>query len=259
MAITSNNILTLESNKYKIKIDNFEGPLDLLCYLIDANKMDIYDIRINEITDQYVAYINAMQELDLEVTSEFLIMASNLLYLKSKKLLPKTEDDETELSEEELIQRIIQYKQYKEITKTLNEMYQENNRVFFGVPQIIELPKQDLEEKHNLEELVEYYKDIIMKSSMRVNKNAQNIKKIALNERYSIGDSIKKMFRALIRNKHFVFNKLFSSNKYNKEEIITAFSGLLEMSRRNKVSTEQKKLFGDINVDKVHKNKKSKK
>ena len=80
-------VLTLESNKYSIKLDNFQGPLDLLCTLIEKNKMNIYDINLNEITDQYISYINKMEELNLEVTSEFLTMASTLLYIKSKKLL----------------------------------------------------------------------------------------------------------------------------------------------------------------------------
>lgn len=124
------NVFTLEINKYKIKTENFEGPLDLLCHLIDVNKMDIYDISLSEITDQYIAYINAMEEMDLEVTSEFLIMASNLLYLKSKKLLPRQETEEEMLSEEELIQRIIEYKQYKEITNKFRELYNANNKEF---------------------------------------------------------------------------------------------------------------------------------
>lgn len=78
------NVFTLEINKYKIKLENFEGPLDLLCHLIDENKMDIYDISLSEITDQYIEYINMAEKMNLEVTSEFLIMASNLLYIKSK-------------------------------------------------------------------------------------------------------------------------------------------------------------------------------
>ena len=97
------NILTLETNKYAIKIDNFEGPLDLLCHLIDKNKFDIYDINLNDITDQYIEYIKAMEEMDLEITSEFLLMASNLLYIKSRKLLPRQEQDDEMLSEEELL------------------------------------------------------------------------------------------------------------------------------------------------------------
>ena len=92
------NVLALETSKYAIKIENFEGPLDLLCHLIEKNKMDIYDIKINEITDQYISYISQMEEMNLEVTSEFLIMASTLLYIKSKSLLPTEEEHEKELT-----------------------------------------------------------------------------------------------------------------------------------------------------------------
>ena len=101
------NVIKLEKRKYKIKIENFEGPLDLLCHLIDNNKMDIYDISLSQITDQYIDYINAMEEMNLEVASEFLIMASNLIYIKSKKMLPRQEEQAEMLSEEEVIQRII--------------------------------------------------------------------------------------------------------------------------------------------------------
>lgn len=122
------NVLTLETNKYAIKIENFEGPLDLLCHLIDKNKMDICDVKISEITDQYIDYIDTMEELNLEITSEFLIMASTLLYLKSKTLLPVETEEKEELSEEELLRRIIEYKKYKEITKKLKEFYAENSK-----------------------------------------------------------------------------------------------------------------------------------
>ena len=246
-----NRVLTLESTKYSIKIDNFEGPLDLLCHLIDVNKMDIYDVNINEITDQYIEYIKTMQEMDLEVTSEFLLMASNLLYIKSKKLLPRIEDDEEQLTEEELIERIIEYKKYKEITSTLKTMYDENNvRVFKNIPEAIELPKQSLEEEHEANTLSEIYASIIDRNALRVNKNAKNIERIALVETYSVGDAVKTMFRELIKKSTFVFNKLFSLNECQPQEVVTAFSGLLEMSRRSKVETEQSILFGDITVTK---------
>ena len=94
------NILTLETNKYSIKLNNFEGPLDLLCHLIDKNKMDIYDINLSEITDQYIEFLNQMEQMNLEVTSEFLVMSSTLLYLKSKHLLPKVDEEEEEITEE---------------------------------------------------------------------------------------------------------------------------------------------------------------
>ncbi len=245
------NIFTLETTKYNIRTQNFEGPLDLLCHLIDVNKMDIYDVNLNEITDQYMDYLNTMEEMDLEVTSEFLLMASNLLYIKSKKLLPRQEDEEEMLSEEELIQRIIEYKQYKEITGTFKNMYAENNKRFFRLPEKIELPKQKLEEtSYTYEDLAEIYKKILDKNSVTLNKNAKNIEKIAIVENYSVGDTVKTMFRELIKKSNFVFNKLFSLNRCKPQEVVTAFSGLLEMSRRSKVETNQEELFGDIEVSK---------
>jgi len=108
------NILTLETNKYAIKIENFEGPIDLLLHLIDKNKMNICDVKLSEITDQYIEYIKKMEEMNLEITSEFLVMASTLIYIKSKSILPKNVEEEEEISEEELLHRIIEYKKYKE-------------------------------------------------------------------------------------------------------------------------------------------------
>lgn len=247
------NILTLETNKYKIKLENFEGPLDLLVHLIDKNKMDIYDINLSEITDQYIEYINEMEKMNLEVTSEFLVMASTLLYLKSKNLLPNQENDEQELTEEELLQRIIDYKKYKEITKMLKEMYKNSNTVIFKTPEQIELPKQKLEKEYKKEIIAEMYADIIERSAERLNKNAKNIEKIAITETYTVADKVKVMFKELLHNKKFVFNRLFPSKKCSRPEIVTAFSGLLELSRRSKVLTSQPELFGDITVEKNNK------
>lgn len=247
------NIFTLETNKYSIKTENFEGPLDLLCHLIDINQMDIYDIRLSEITDQYIEKLKQMQELDLEVTSEFLVMASNLLYIKSQKILPRQEDSEEMLSEEELIQRIIEYKQYKEITNKLKSMYENSSKIMYGIGETIELPKQNLNVAYTYQDISNIYKEILNKNSVRINKNAKNIEKIAIVENYSVEDSLKTMFRELIRKSKFVFNKLFSVQKCNPQEVVTAFSGLLEMSRRSKIETNQEKLFGDIIVTKKHK------
>ena len=242
------NMLTLETSKYEIKIDNFEGPLDLLCHLIEKNKMDIFEIKISDITDQYIDYINKMEQMNLEVTSEFLIMASTLLYLKSKTLLPKEADDEEELTEEELLQRIIDYKKYKEISKKLKEQYEIFSKRVFKLPDTIELPKQKLEKDFDKSLIPEMYSQILNKNKERINKNAKNIQKIAITDTYTVGSKVKDMYRELVRNKRFVFNRLFSLNKHNKNEVVTAFTGLLEMSRRSKVLTEQQELFGDITV-----------
>ena len=247
------NVLTLETNKYAIKIENFEGPLDLLCHLIDKNKMDIYDIRISEIADQYIEYINAMEEANLEVTSEFLVMASTLLYIKSKGLLPTGVENEEELTEEQLIERIIEYKKYKEITKKFRESYLEFSKRFFKFAEVIELPKQKLEVEYTKEVLPDIYKNIIERNNEMINVNAKNIEKIAITETYTVGSKVKEMFRELIKKPKFVFNKLYSLKKCNKQEVVTAFSGLLEMSRRSKVTTQQEELFGDITVEKARK------
>ena len=239
-----------ETKKYSIKINNFEGPLDLLCYLIDKNKMDIYDINISEITDQYIEYINQMEQMNLEVTSEFLVMSSTLLYLKSKHLLPKNEDNEEEITEEELIRRIIEYKKFKEITKKLKINYQINSKRYYKNQEEIILPKQEIEEEYEENIIPEIYKKLIQKNKDKVNENASNIEKIAITESYSVGDKVKEMYRALIKYKKFTFNKLFSLKKHNKREVVTAFTGLLEMSKRNKVITEQEEIFGNIEVEK---------
>ena len=141
------NILTLETNKYAIKIDNFEGPLDLLCHLIDKNKLDIYDINLNDITDQYIQFLKQMEELNLEIASEFLVMASTLLFLKSKNLLPKQEDETEEITEEELIRRIIAYKKYKDATMKLKENFEIYANRFYKLPEEITLPKRKLDRK----------------------------------------------------------------------------------------------------------------
>ena len=246
-------ILTLETKKYAIKIDNFEGPLDLLCHLIDKNKMNIYDINLSEITDQYIDYLKEQERLDLEIASEFLVMASTLLFFKSKNLLPKQEEEVEEITEEELIRRIIEYKKFKEISKVLKQNYILSSNRFFKATEEIQLPKQKLEKDYNPEVIVQVYKNLVERNSVKLNKNAKNIEKIALVENYTIASKVKEMYKVLVKQKRFVFNKLFSINKRNKQEVITAFSGLLELSRRKKVETMQEELFGDITVEKARK------
>ena len=247
------SILALETKKYAIKIDNFEGPLDLLCHLIDKNKINIYDIQISKITDQYIEYLKEQEKLNLEIASEFLVMASTLLYLKSKNLLPKQEEEEEELTEEELIRRIIEYKKFKEISKVFKENYEiYANRVFKGQEEIA-LPKRKLEKDFDNAIIPNIYQKLVERNSVKINQNAKNIEKIALVENYTVASKVKEMFKVLIKQKRFVFNKLFSISTHNKQEVVTAFSGLLELSRRNKVETKQEELFGDITVKKASK------
>ena len=251
-----NGVLTLESNKYSLKLDNFEGPLDLLCYLVDKNKMDINEVKISDITDQYIEYINKIQEQKLEVTSEFLVMASTLLYLKSKSLLPKVDvEGEEELTEEELIHRIIEYKQYKEISRKLREFFNEYSNRICKLPEKIELPNRKIEKKYSKDVIVNSYRELIEKNENKINKNAINLEKIAIIEKVTVASKVKDIFKELGKKPKFIFNKLCKINKYSKLETITAFSGVLELSKQKTILTEQELIFGDITIEKNKKQK----
>ena len=245
------NILTLETTKYEIRLDNFEGPLDLLCHLVDKNKMDINEVKISDITDQYVEYINNMKELNLEITSEFLVMASTLLYLKSKSLLPKQVEDEAELTEEELIHRIIEYKKYKEISKKLRESFEVFSKRFYKIPDKIELPNRKLEKNYSKNLIEETYKSLIERNKSKINVNAKNLEKIAITETVTVTSKVKDIIKELIKKPKFIFNKLCKTKKYTKLETVTAFSGVLELSRRKKITAKQEKIFGDITIEKT--------
>lgn len=254
----SNNIMELnsETNKYKIKIENFEGPLDLLCHLIEKNKMNIYDISISEITDQYVEYINSMQKMNLEVAGDFLIMASNLLYMKSKTLLPieKKEDEESEEDmKEELISRIIEYKKIKEITEALRINNEKFSLFHYKLPEKIIFPK----EKAKLE--IEYPSDLIPSVFMKISTNnmnkinyrADDVNRLVESEKITVRSKIKEILKGIIKNGNLVFNKVFNVKKKSKIEVITAFMAALELNRASKVSIEQEYNFGDINLKKI--------
>ncbi|MGN1299648.1 MAG: segregation and condensation protein A [Candidatus Scatovivens sp.] len=250
----NNKIISLESKKYELKLENFEGPLDLLCYLIDKNKMDIYKVNISQIADQYMEYLQLQEKLDLEIASEFLIMASTLVFIKSKGLLPKHTEDEAELTEEELLQRIIEYKKYKEISKKFKENIELFSKRIYKFPDKIELPKQKLEKEYHIEDIINRYTNILEMNENKKNENAKNIEKIAISDKYTVSDKVKEIFRELIRKKEFIFNKLYSLKERPKEEVVTAFSGVLELTRRNKIIANQEKTFGDIVIKKRNKN-----
>ena len=190
-----------------------------------------------------------MEEMNLEIASEFLVMASTLLYLKSKKLLPKQEEESEELTEEELIRRIIEYKKYKEITKIFKEKYSIFSNIIEKNQEEIKLPKRNLEKNYGKDIIPKVYKVLVERTNQRLNKNAKNIEKIALVENYTVASKVKEMFKVLVKQKRFVFNKMFSIKQKNKQEVVTAFSGLLELSRRNKVQTSQDEIYGDIVVE----------
>lgn len=237
--------------QYTIKMENFEGPLDLLCHLIDKNKMDICDIKICEITDQYLAYLNEMQQMNLDVTSEFIVMASRLIYLKSKSLLPSVvEEDEEEI---DLVQMLIEYKKYKEFTFTLKERIEEFGGKFYKLPDKLELPKEKLNKTFEPDLIPQIYKDFVTKEIEKKNLNANNINRLAVSEKVTIKSKIREILKELWKKPTFVFNKMFSLKKRSKVEVVTAFLSLLELSKMSRITVTQDSLFGDINVTKLKK------
>ena len=178
-------------------------------------------------------------------------MASSLLYIKSKSLLPKQVEDEGELTEEELIHRIIEYKKYKDISKKLKEQFEIYSKRFYKLPDKIELPKRKLEEKLSICILEEAYKNLLTKNEEKININAANIEKIAITETVTVTSKVKDIFKELMKKPKFIFNKLCKTKKYTKLETVTAFTGLLELTRRKKVKAQQEKIFGDITVEKA--------
>jgi segregation and condensation protein A len=182
----NNKIISLESKKYELRLDNFEGPLDLLVYLIDKNKMDIYQVSISDITEQYLQYLKAQEELNLDIASEFLVMASTLLLIKSRGLLPKEIDDEAEISEEELLRRIIEYKKYKEISNIFRERIQVFSKRLYKMPDRIELPKLEIEKEYTQNDIVEQYRKLVERNENKKKEDSKKIEKIAVYDSDSV-------------------------------------------------------------------------
>lgn len=243
--------------QYTIRMDNFEGPLDLLCHLIEKNKMDIFDIKISEITTQYLEYLSYMQQMNLEITSEFIVMASRLIYLKSKQLLPKEENEEEE-DEFDLVKLLIEYKKYKEVTKDLRNRFENFGRRCIKMPAKIELPKEKLDKEFDSSLIPELYASFVRKEIEKKNVDAENINRIAVSDKYTIKSKIKEILQALWKKPKFVFNKLFNVKKRPKVEVVTAFLSLLELSKLERIQVTQNGLFGDINVEKIKRERKIK-
>lgn len=247
----SNSILNLQTQKYELKLDNFTGPIDLLCYLIEKNQMDIYQVNISQITDQYIAFIQEQQKMNLEIASEFLVMASNLLLIKSKALLPKETEDEAELTEEELIRRILEYKRYKEIVKTIRKGISIYSNRTYKAPEKIILPEPELEINFTKDDIIKAYKKVVDRVENRKNEYANNIEKIAIHDNFSVADKSKQILKELKNHPKLIFGKIFKLGRNSKEEIVTAFSGVLELSKTSQINTKQDELFGDISITKA--------
>lgn len=243
-------------NKYNITISNFEGPLDLLCYLVHKNKMDIFEISLSDLTDGYIKYLSDMQSLDMEIATDFLVMASNLLYIKSKKLLPMSElenVEEGELTEEELLEKIVTYKKYKDKQEELRAMYEGGFGTFEKYPEKLKI-KREINEQNLLKmnDLVILYNNVLARIKDKINIMSKNIEQIAYHEKVTIKSKVKQIAEIFKTKASFVFNKVFSREDNKTLDIVTAFLGVLELSRLKHVEVKQKNMFGEILVKKIN-------
>lgn len=232
-----------------VKLQVFEGPLDLLLHLIDKAEVDIYDIPIAEITDQYISYINMMQELDLELASEFLVMAATLLQIKSKMLLPKPkkEDKDEEYMDPraELVQKLLEYKKYKDISGELKDKLCIYEKVFYKLPEPIEDYITDFNSISNvtLDMLVSSFNNVLVKNAKSKRNNYREIYR----EVVTVDDKIKHINKLLITRPSFYFDELFKDCA-DKYEIIVTFLALLELIKRRSIIVEQQRNFGNIYI-----------
>lgn len=244
------------TNACTIRLQNFEGPFDLLFHLIEKNQVDIYDIPINEITDQYMDYLFQMQEMDLEIASEFLVMAATLLHIKSKLLLPSLKQNKEEEVDprEELILKLVEYKKYKQFSEVLKVREKEWEKVCYRQPEEIDIKKVDEPIELSFEELKRVYINIIERNEKKMNKNTGKMAQILQIEKVSLKSKIREVIRTLLNKTCFRFSDLFSIRTKSKLEVVTGFLAILELSKLKKVSIVQNVQFGEIMVHRTDEN-----
>ncbi|XJZ29097.1 segregation/condensation protein A [Bacillota bacterium Lsc_1132] len=245
--------------QYSVKIDAFEGPLDLLLHLINRLEIDIYDIPVAQITEQYLMYIKTMKELKLDLASEFLVMAATLLAIKSKMLLPKQEeellehDPEFELGEdprEELVEQLLEYRKFKEAAHGLKQMEEERGLMFTKAPSDLSVYAQETESE-KIELNVTLYDMLAAFQKLLRRKKLQRplTTKIARQE-ISIEKRMMEIKDELFRIKgRKSFNELFPYP--GKEHIVVTFLAILELIKRKEVDVVQEKNFSEIFIEAV--------
>lgn len=240
-----------------VKLQVFEGPLDLLLHLLDKNKVNIYDIPIVEITNQYMEYIREMKRQDLNVMSEFLVMAATLIDIKSKMLLPakETEEEETEDPRAELVEQLLEYKMYKCISYELKDRQMDAEKVMFKEPTIPD-EVAAYEEPVDLEELMadvtlkklnDIFKSIMRKQEDKIDLVRSKFGKIE-KEEVSLSDKMVYLEQYAMTHPHFSFRSLLEA-QCGKMEIIVTFLAVLELMKMGKITIYQDKIFDDIRIE----------
>ena len=224
-------------------IDEFEGPMDLLLHLIKKDNIDIIDISIEKITKQYLDYIEEMENLNLDIASEYLIMAAELLEIKSSKLLPKQENDEVEEDlEANFINRLIEYKQYKEITQQFKELEENRKEVYTKIPDSLNEYKQnstiDLGDT-TIADLIAAMNNFLSRKELEKPLNT----KITTKE-YNIDERSYEIRKILKKNNNMNFKELF--DVYRKDYIVVTFLAILSMAKKQEIEIKQDNNFNDI-------------
>jgi segregation and condensation protein A len=229
---------------YKVKLEVFEGPLDLLLYLIKKEEIDIYDIPISKITDQYLQYLEYMKLLDLSIAGEFIVLAATLMHIKSKMLLPPDQKEEEKIEEDprtELVRRLLEYKKYKEVAQELAEKAKMQKELFGRGAQEkpVEQEKQEFFEVHLF--------DLITAFSKILRDIPKEVFHQFVKDEFTVSEKIHEIFHMLVEKPVLYFTELFKKAK-NKGEIIAIFLALLELIRLKEIIVFQKSHFSEIEI-----------
>ena len=238
----------------KIKINDFEGPFDLLLHLIKKNQMSIYNVKIFEVTNQYLKYLNEMKEMDLDITSEFIVIAATLIEIKSKYLLPKAkkEDENEEDHEKNLIEKLIEYKKIKGVSLFFKERYISAGEVYGKKPELIEdkrevISTKDLLKDINLIDLFNIYNNLLEIYNNKQNRNNVIQKKIYVDQ-YKIEDKLQYIMDKL-KNENVNSFCEFIENCECKLECVVTFLALLEMIKQRMIKVYQSDNFTKILIE----------
>ena len=231
--------------EYSTKLDNFDGPLDLLLHLIEEAKIEIKDVFVSQVTEQFLQYINGLEKLDVDKASEYLNMAATLLEIKSKSILPRVEDftDDIEDEEHALIRALEEYKLLKEASVKLKE--QENVDRFYKEPDKNVGNVKVVYNDFNLDGLINAFSKLLMRIDDK--KRQENVLKEIPKEVFTVKDKVYSIRSALLDKKEMSFFELFSSI-YSKSELITTFQAMLELLKLQYLTAEQNGVFDDITL-----------
>jgi segregation and condensation protein A len=233
---------------YKIKLELFEGPLDLLLYLVKKDHLNIYDIPIAKVTEQYLEYLNLMQLLDLNVAGEFLVMAATLMQIKSRMLLPAEETAVAEEQEDpraELVKRLLEYEKFKQIAETLRQKETDQREVFKRPKVEVEIDKGEGSEKEVYFEASIF--DLINAFSQALKDVPKEVFYEVIKDEFTIDEKIHNILHLLLVRTSVQLSELFAKAK-NKIEIVVTFLAILELIRMKEILCAQKGVFQDIEI-----------